>query len=95
VHDESEIRRALRCGATVIGINNRDLRTLRVDRSTALRLRRMLPPECVVIAESGYSKASDIGECARSGIAAVLIGESLMRASDPAAAVAALRGVPA
>jgi indole-3-glycerol phosphate synthase len=55
----------------------------------------MLPPECVVIAESGYSKASDIGECARSGIAAVLIGESLMRATDPAAAVAALRGVPA
>lgn len=95
VHDQSEIRRALRCGATVVGINNRDLRTLTVDRSTALLLRRMLPPECLVIAESGYSKASDIGECARSGITAVLIGESLMRATDPAAAVAALRGVPA
>lgn len=95
VHDESEARRALRAGASVIGINNRDLRTLAVDRSTALRVRSGLPDECIVIAESGYANAEHLVECAQAGIDAVLIGESLMRAEDPAAAVAALRGVPA
>lgn len=95
IHDEDEARRALRAGATVVGINNRDLRTLRVDLSTAPRVRRALPDDCDVIAESGYASASAIAECTRSGIHAVLIGESLLRAADPAAAVAALRGAPA
>jgi indole-3-glycerol phosphate synthase len=94
VHDENDARRALRAGATVIGINNRDLATMRVDLRTALAVRRSLPDDCTVIAESGYSRSADLAACARAGIDAVLIGESLMRAADPAAAVAALRAIP-
>ncbi|HME80797.1 MAG TPA: indole-3-glycerol phosphate synthase TrpC [Candidatus Eremiobacteraceae bacterium] len=94
VRDEQEARRALGAGATVIGINNRDLRTMRVDLQTALRMRRHLPAECTVIGESGYTRAADLAACAAAGIDAVLIGESLMRAADPAAAVASLRAVP-
>ena len=94
VHDEDEAHRALRAGATVIGINNRDLTTMQVDLRTALRLRAVLPADCTVIAESGYSSASDVAACARAGIDAVLVGESLMRAADPAAAVASLLAVP-
>ncbi|HZV79532.1 MAG TPA: indole-3-glycerol phosphate synthase TrpC [Candidatus Binatus sp.] len=94
VHDESEARRALRAGAKVIGINNRDLRTMQVDLTTAPRVRRALPERCTVVAESGYRSAADIETCARAGMNAVLVGESLMRAADPVAALERLRGVP-
>ena len=95
VHDGDEARRALRAGATIVGINNRDLRSMRVDLSIALRVRRGLPESCTVVAESGYANAAELATCADAGIHAVLIGESLLRAQDPAAALAALRGVPA
>jgi indole-3-glycerol phosphate synthase len=95
VHDESEARRALRAGARVIGINNRDLRTMQVDLTTAPLVRRALPDGCTVIAESGYRSAADVETCARAGIHGVLVGESLMRAADPVATLQHLRGVPA
>jgi indole-3-glycerol phosphate synthase len=92
VHDESEAQRAVASGAWIIGINNRDLRTLSVDRTTAKRLRPLLPQECVTVAESGYGDRSELAQCAEAGIDAVLVGESLMRASDRAEALRALRG---
>ncbi|MBV8171910.1 MAG: indole-3-glycerol phosphate synthase TrpC [Candidatus Eremiobacteraeota bacterium] len=95
VHDESEARRALRAGARIIGINNRDLRTMAVDLATAPRVRRGVPETCTIMAESGYACAADLEACARAGIHAVLVGESLMRAEDPAAAICRLRGMPA
>jgi indole-3-glycerol phosphate synthase len=92
VHDEDEAARALSARARIIGVNNRDLHSFGVDVETALRVRRMLPDSVVVVAESGYRTAEEVGRCFRSGVHAVLIGESLMRAGDPAAAVAGLRG---
>jgi indole-3-glycerol phosphate synthase len=92
VHDEDEAARALSARARIIGINNRDLHSFAVDVETALRVRRTLPDSVVVVAESGYGTVQEVGRCFRSGIHAVLIGESLMRAPDSAAAVARLRG---
>ncbi len=100
VHDAEELRRALLSGATLVGINNRDLRTFEVRRSTALELARQIrcsvPSEgnelgdVLLVAESGYTTAADLAECAAAGIDAVLIGEHLMRAPDPEAALRAL-----
>ncbi|HXM17493.1 MAG TPA: indole-3-glycerol phosphate synthase TrpC [Candidatus Tumulicola sp.] len=90
VHDRKEARRAQSAGATLIGINNRDLRTFEVRRSTALELSRQIKsfsPDVLLVAESGYTSAADLAECAAAGIDAVLIGEHLMRAHDPEAAL--------
>jgi indole-3-glycerol phosphate synthase len=95
VHDEAEARRAVESGARIIGINNRDLRTLVVDTQTAARLRPLLPEECTSVAESGYSDPDDLVQCAAAGFDAVLVGESLMRAADRAAALRSLRGASA
>ncbi len=92
VHDEAEAAVATGAGAQVVGINNRDLHTFAVDASTALRVAPTLPRACTVLAESGYASAQDLARCAEAGIHAVLIGESLMRAEDPVAALRALRG---
>lgn len=92
-HDEIEARRAVTSGAQIIGINNRDLRTLIVDPQTAERVRPVLPRECISVAESGYGDPDGLARCAAAGFDAVLVGESLMRAADPAAALRALRGV--
>jgi indole-3-glycerol phosphate synthase len=91
-HDESELETALAVGARVIGINNRDLDTLQVDRSLALRLAPRVPADRVVVAESGIAGAEHVGEAGARGIDAVLVGETLMRAPDPAAALAELVG---
>ncbi|HXW76582.1 MAG TPA: indole-3-glycerol phosphate synthase TrpC [Candidatus Eremiobacteraceae bacterium] len=93
VHDEAEVPIALDAGARCIGINNRDLHTFAVDLSTAPRIAAVLPPYVTVIAESGYRTADDVARCTEAGIHAVLIGEALMRAADPAAALAQLRSV--
>jgi indole-3-glycerol phosphate synthase len=93
VHDETEARRAIAAGARIIGINNRDLRTLIVDPRTAERVRPMLPRACISVAESGYADPEGLARCAAAGFDAVLVGESLMRSTDPAAALRALRGV--
>lgn len=95
VHSEAEAQRALEAGAHIIGINNRDLHTLETDRSTALRVRPVLPAHTTVVAESGYQRPEDLAECAAAGFDAVLVGEALLRSANPEAALRSLRGVPA
>lgn len=82
VHDEAEVDRALAAGATVIGINNRDLRTFRVDLETTARLRPRLPQTCVVVAESGIRSADDVRRLRDMGVDAILVGETLVRAAS-------------
>jgi len=91
VHDEAEAERALQAGARIVGINNRDLRTFTVDLGTTARLRAALPPEVLVVAESGVTTPADIPRLGP-GIAAVLVGESFMRAPDKRRHLEALRG---
>jgi indole-3-glycerol phosphate synthase len=91
-HDADEVRRAVAAGAAIIGINNRDLRTFTVDRDLACRLRPQVPAERIVVAESGIRDAADVARLRAAGIDAMLVGETLMRASDPAAALRALLG---
>jgi len=90
VHTEDEATRALDAGAKVIGINARNLRTLEVDRSTFERIAPGLPTDVVKIAESGVRGPLDLIEYAAAGADAVLVGEGLVRTSDPRTAVAEL-----
>ena len=90
VHDEAETARALASGAECVGINNRDLRTLRTDLDTFSRLRRLIPDGVTCIAESGVRDAADAARLVGEGADAVLVGEALMRAPDPAATCAAI-----
>ena len=83
VHDATEARRAIGAGASLVGVNNRDLRSFAVDVTKALQLRPLLGNGGLVVAESGYKTAADIAACARAGINAVLVGEALMRAEKP------------
>ena len=92
VHDAADALRAVKIGARRVGINNRDLRTFEVDTATLSRLATELPPDCFVVAESGYGTAADVAGAARSGAGAVLVGESLMRAPDKESAMRELRG---
>ncbi len=89
-HDAGEVARAVAVGADIIGINNRDLRTFTVDRELVIRLRAGVPPERIVVAESGIRDARDVARLRAAGIDAMLIGETLMRAPDPGAALRAL-----
>jgi tryptophan synthase beta subunit len=86
-HDRRELELALESGARAIGINNRDLRTLEVDVERADRLRPLVPDDRVVIAESGVRDASTVARWRALGFDGALVGEALMRATDPAAAV--------
>ena len=90
VHDEDETRRAVDAGATCIGVNNRDLRTLTTDLSTFARLRRLIPDDAVTVAESGVRSADDVRRLAGEGADAILVGETLMRSGDPEATCRAL-----
>ena len=90
VHDEDETARAVAAGAECIGINNRDLRTLRCDVAVFARLRRMVPDDVVCVAESGIRDTDTAGRLVGEGADAVLVGEALMRASSPADACAAM-----
>jgi len=85
VHDEAELEIALRSQARVIGINNRDLRTFTVDLTTTKRLRRLIPQDRIVVSESGIKNRGDIEKLRKWHVDAVLIGESLMSASNIAA----------
>jgi indole-3-glycerol phosphate synthase len=89
-HDPVEAERAVAIGATVIGVNHRDLRTFEVDMELAVGLRARIPPDRVVVAESGIRTAADVRRMADAKIDAILVGESLMRAPDRAAALRAL-----
>ena len=84
VHDEAEMTRALKAGAELIGINNRDLRTFDVDLATTERLRPLAPPGATIVAESGVFTREDIRRLEACGVNAVLIGEGLVVAPDPA-----------
>ncbi|MCS6834531.1 MAG: indole-3-glycerol phosphate synthase TrpC [Anaerolineae bacterium] len=94
VHDLAELGRAIECGATLIGVNNRDLRTFQVDLATTERVARKLPLGITLVAESGIFTPEDVRRMADCGAHAVLVGESLVTAQDRAAAVRALTGVP-
>jgi indole-3-glycerol phosphate synthase len=84
VHDEAETQVALEVGATLIGVNHRDLRTFNVDLGLTERLRKLIPPDVVVVAESGIHDAADARRVYEAGADAILVGESLMRAREPA-----------
>ncbi len=82
-HSALEVERALQAGAQIIGVNNRDLDTLLTDVSLAPRLRPLVPPECVFVAESGISQPEQVARLLGAGVDAILIGEALLRAPDP------------
>ena len=90
-HDESEIRSAVSAGAQIIGVNNRNLKDFSVDFSNAARLRDLIPPERVYVAESGVSSPEDVAALKRIGADAVLMGEVLMRSKDKKAMLQAMR----
>lgn len=90
VHDEADLERALAVGATLVGVNQRDLVTFEVDTNRALRLAPMIPTGVVGVAESGIRHPADAGRLAAAGYHAVLVGESLVTSADPAGAVAVL-----
>lgn len=91
IHDEPELERALGVGADLVGVNQRDLVTFAVDTERAVRMAGQLPDHVVRVAESGVDGPASAAELSAAGYHAVLVGESLVVAADPAAAVAALR----
>ena len=92
IHDEAERDRALALGADFIGINNRDLKTFATDLGVTLRLSPGIPDDVLVVAESGISSHDDLRRVADAGVSTFLVGESLMRKEDVAAATRALLG---
>jgi indole-3-glycerol phosphate synthase len=94
-HDAPELRRASALGANLIGVNNRDLRTFATDLATTERLARDIPPDALMVTESGIFSPRDAVRLERSGAKAMLVGESLMRAADIEAATRALLGAAA
>lgn len=82
VHNEAELKRTLKCDARLIGINNRNLDTLEVDINVTRELRPLIPPECLVVSESGIKGREDIEKLKAWGVDAVLIGEALVTAKD-------------
>ena len=92
IHDAAELERAMKLGATVIGINNRDLKTLEVDLDTGRRLAPLVPADRLVVAESGLSRHADLLSLREAGARAFLVGESLMREPDLVAATRRLLG---
>jgi indole-3-glycerol phosphate synthase len=87
VHNEGEVEVALAAGARVIGVNNRDLRTFDVDLGLTERLRKAIPADVLVVAESGIRSVDDARRMREAGADAILVGESLMRSDDPAARI--------
>ncbi len=90
IHDEPELDVALQAGATLIGVNQRDLVTFQVDHERAVRMAGAMPDHVVKVAESGVRGAADAAALRAAGYHAVLVGETLVTAGDPAAAIAAL-----
>ncbi len=90
-HEEREVERALKAGARVVGVNNRDLRDFTVDTGNSARLRSLIPGDVLYVSESGVKTAEDVAQLRAMGADAVLIGETLMRAADKTAKLAELR----
>lgn len=91
VHDEAEAQAALEADARVLGVNHRDLRTFSVDLALTERLRPVVPPDLVFVAESGIHDGAAARRMREAGADAILVGEALMRSADPAAKVAELQ----
>ncbi len=91
VHDVAELDRALACGATLIGVNQRDLTTFEIDRTLAIRMVPFFPKGVIKVAESGVRGAEDAMDLAAAGYDAVLVGESLVTSSDPVSTIGTLR----
>jgi indole-3-glycerol phosphate synthase len=92
IHDREELQRAVGLGFTVIGVNSRNLHTMQVEPQTQIELAQLLPSGAVRVAESGIKSAADIARMVEAGFDAFLVGESLMRESDPGTALASLLG---
>jgi indole-3-glycerol phosphate synthase len=90
VHDEVELGEALEAGASIIGINNRDLKTFNVDLQTAIRLSRRIPDDRFLVVESGIHSKADVDLLLAAGADAFLIGEYFLTSADPAAAIRGL-----
>jgi indole-3-glycerol phosphate synthase len=90
LYDAENLTRVFDAGATLIGVNNRDLRTFKTDLEHTLRLRERIPDECVLVSESGIRGRADVERLAAAGVDAILVGESLMASPDIGAAVDAL-----
>lgn len=94
VRTTAELERAIAAGAQVIGVNNRDLETLKIEPEVGAALLRLVPGECIAIAESGVRGVADVKRAGLSGADAVLVGSSISASPDPVAAVRALTTVP-
>ena len=94
VHDEAELDRALAAGATLVGVNQRDLRTFTVDPERACRVGAAMPAGIVRVAESGIGTPEDVARLVEAGFDAILVGEALVTNADPTAALRALAGAP-
>lgn len=92
VHDEAELETALKAGAEIIGVNNRNLRDFTVDLNNSLRLKKLLPPGITFVAESGIKTRADVAKLQAAGTDAVLIGETLMRSGNVKATLKQLAG---
>jgi indole-3-glycerol phosphate synthase len=91
VHDAQEMDRAASCGATIVGVNNRNLRTFEVSLETSMQLAPLAPKDALLVSESGLNDGADLRRLRAQGFHGFLIGESLMRAADPEAALRDLR----
>jgi indole-3-glycerol phosphate synthase len=94
VHDEQELERALAAGSRIVGVNQRDLRTFRVDHERACTLASAIPADVLAVAESGIRDADDARRLAEAGYDAILVGETLVRAEDRAGTLRDLIGYP-
>ncbi len=91
-HDEAELERTLDSGATIVGVNNRNLHTFEVTLETSVRLSKLMPPGIITVSESGIRTRADVTKLMDCGYSAFLVGEHLMTAADPAAALQELLG---
>ncbi len=92
-HDESEIHTAIDSGARIIGVNNRNLKDFTVDTSNSKRLRKIIPPDVIFVSESGIKTPEDVKAAQDFGANAILVGETLMKASDKSAMLASLKSL--
>jgi len=84
IHDRADLEKAVESGAEIIGINNRDLDSFKVDVNTTFRLAPLVPKNCIIVSESGIQDGEDVQSLKTTGIQAVLVGSALMRSNNPA-----------